>query len=287
MRSWAKVSACTARLRADMLSAPPMKSSRQALPIEIEGIGLECLASRALWWPDARMLFVADVHLGKAESFRALGVPVPAGAQGPTAATLDRLDAVLAMRDAQTLVVLGDLLHARAAQSAAVMGPLAAWRARHASLEILLLRGNHDDHAGDPPAHLGIEGVDAPARLGPFCLQHEPRHDWTQQSLRSGRFVTDSGARRAAARGAVTEAAGMDAEVDDSGDTGIALSGHLHPVIRLAGRAGNRARLPCFCIAEDEIVLPAFGAFTGGAPVQRRPATRCVAIADDQLFLLS
>ena len=240
-----------------------MKSSRQALPIEIEGIALECLASRALWWPDTRMLFVADVHLGKAESFRALGVPVPAGAQGPTAATLDRLDAVLAMRDAQTLVVLGDLLHARAAQSEAVMGPLAAWRARHASLEILLLRGNHDDHAGDPPAHLGIEGVDAPARLGPFCLQHEPRHDWTQQSPTQSRSQIRSG------------------------DSGIALSGHLHPVIRLAGRAGNRARLPCFCIAADEIVLPAFGAFTGGAPVQPLPATRCVAIADDQLFLLS
>lgn len=270
-----------------MPATPPKTSAHQALPIVLDGIALECLAARALWWPAARTLFVADVHLGKAESFRALGVPVPAGALGPTAATLDRLDALLALRQARTLVVLGDLLHARAAQSEAVMGPLAAWRARHATLEMLLLRGNHDSHAGDPPPQLDIEVVDAPARLGPFCLQHEPRHEWTLHGQRASRCATDPGARRASAEDAALEASQGDDELDDSGDAGIALSGHLHPVIPLAGRAGNRARLPCFCIAEDEIVLPAFGAFTGGAPVQRRPATRCVAIADDQLFLLS
>lgn len=246
-----------------------------ALPVEVDGIALECLALRALWWPDARMLFVADVHLGKAESFRALGVPVPAGQHGPTAATLDRLDRLLAMRPAQTLVVLGDLLHARAAQADAVMAPLAAWRTRHAAIDLLLLRGNHDGHAGDPPAHLGIDVVDAPARLGPFCLQHEPRHEWAQANQADRGSLTRSTPDQPAIR------------VSEARDAGIALSGHLHPVIRLQARAGDRARLPCFCIAEDEIVLPAFGAFTGGAPIQRLPATRCVAIADDRLFMMN
>jgi DNA ligase-associated metallophosphoesterase len=261
-----------------------------ALPIEIDGLAMECLALRALWWPQERTLFVADVHLGKAESFRALGVPVPAGAQGPTAATLDRLDRLLAMRQARTLVVLGDLLHARAAQSESVMGPLAAWRARHAALDIRLLRGNHDGHAGDPPPHLGIEGVDAPARLGPFCLQHEPRHAWTLQGLTHARPLAAASEGRAtvpiAAKAPKPVADERGAEGGGAINPGIALSGHVHPVIRLTGRAGDRARLPCFCIADDEIVLPAFGAFTGGAPVQRRPDTRCVVIADDQLFLL-
>lgn len=241
---------------------PTLRSAQaiDALPIEIDGLALECLAARALWWPEERTLFVADVHLGKAESFRALGVPVPAGPAGPTAATLSRLDRLLGLRPARHLVVLGDLLHARAAQSDAVMQPLAAWRARHASLQIRLLRGNHDGHAGDPPSHLGIEIVAEPARLGAFCLQHAPRHDWARVQAQD--------------------------QPQTQASRGIALSGHLHPVIQLAGRAGQRARLPCFCLAEDEIVLPAFGAFTGGAPIQRLPGRRYVAIAEDRLFLV-
>jgi DNA ligase-associated metallophosphoesterase len=236
---------------------PGAAQSANALTIEIGGVALECLAARALWWPQERTLFIADVHLGKAESFRSLGVPVPAGLQGPTAATLVRLDQLLSQRPASRLVVLGDLLHARAAQSDAVMSPLAAWRTRHAALEILLLRGNHDGHAGDPPPSLGMSILTEPARLGPWSLRHEPRHGWT------GRHGSH----------ALPE--------------GIALSGHLHPVIQLTGRAGDRARLPCFCVADDEIVLPAFGAFTGGAPVQRHPGRRFVAIAQDRLFALA
>jgi DNA ligase-associated metallophosphoesterase len=248
-----------------------------ALPIEAGGLALECLAARALWWPQERTLFIADVHLGKAESFRALGVPVPAGLQGPTGATLDRLEALLSQRQARTLVVLGDLLHARAAQSDAVMQPFAAWRARHASLEIRLLRGNHDAHAGDPPAHLGIELMPEPATLGVWRLQHEPRHDWAQ----TGRS-RHAGVSQTHASGG-TNASGTSSAGSASG---LALSGHLHPVIQLSGRAGDRARLPCFCIADDEIVLPAFGAFTGGAPVQRLPGSRCVAIAGNRLFMM-
>ncbi len=34
---------------------------------------VQLLADRALYWPRARTLFVADVHLGKAAAFRAGG----------------------------------------------------------------------------------------------------------------------------------------------------------------------------------------------------------------------
>ncbi|MFZ9408096.1 MAG: metallophosphoesterase [Burkholderiaceae bacterium] len=258
-----------------------LRSSPEALPVELDGIDLECLALRGLWWPQAQTLFVADVHLGKAESFRALGVPVPAGPQGPTAATLDRLGRLLQSRPVQRLVILGDLLHARAAQSQAVMTPLTQWREGHRSLQIQLLRGNHDTKAGDPPAHLGIEMLDEPSALGRFRLQHEPRHAWAMEASNGGTRELHRDAQR---RGRAAAACGESLTSCNDPRPGIALSGHLHPVISLSGRAGDRARLPCFCIAEDEIVLPAFGAFTGGAPVQRLPGTRCVAIAQDRLF---
>ncbi len=54
------------------------------------GARLVPLPERALWLPDAGLLLVADAHIGKAQSFRRLGVPVP---EGTTAGTLARLDA--------------------------------------------------------------------------------------------------------------------------------------------------------------------------------------------------
>ena len=43
------------------------------------------------------------------------------------------------------------------------------------------------------------------------------------------------------------------------------VSGHYHPCIRLAGQ-----RLRCFLVGRDHLILPAFGAYTGGLPVDDR-----------------
>lgn len=218
------------------------------LDLELAGTRLRLLACRAIWWPQAGTLFVADVHLGKAETFQALGVPVPSGA---TAATLRRLGAVTDATGVRRLVVLGDLLHARRALEPATMGPLRAWRQERAGLEVLLVRGNHDDRAGDPPADLDIESIDAPSPLGPFSLCHEPAGD------------------------APLPAAG-----------GYRLAGHVHPAVRLRGRGGDSVRVPCFSVGATEAVLPAFGDFTGGFIVGRSPSQRLFAVAGERVFAL-
>lgn len=211
--------------------------------IEIAGERLELLAHRAVAWPAQRTLFVADVHLGKVESFRAQGVPVPRGA---TQSTLERLSALLLATDAKRLVVLGDLLHARWALEPATLDPLRNWRDAHRHLACLLIRGNHDDHAGDPPADLDIQTVDAPWRLGPFALCHEPM------------------------------------QVEDA----YALAGHTHPAVRLNGRGGDSLRLPCFRFGPTGAVLPAFGDFTGGMLFEPNPGERLFAIAQERVFEL-
>lgn len=220
------------------------REDTDGLELELAGVGVRLLAARALWWPAERTLFVADVHLGKAESFRALGVPVPAG---PTEATLRRLGGLVDAVGARCLVVLGDLLHARPAQAAATLEPLRAWRRARAGLRCTLVRGNHDDRAGDPPADLGIESVDAPSPLGPFALCHEP---------------------------SASAAAGA----------GYRLAGHQHPAVRLSGRGGAALRLPCFRVGEVETVLPAFGDFTGAATIVRTAGERVFAIAGDTVL---
>jgi len=76
----------------------------------IAGVDVELLPDRAMLLRDGRALIVADVHWGKAASFRAQGVPVP---RGTTQAGLARLDDALTRTGATRLYVLGDLLHAR------------------------------------------------------------------------------------------------------------------------------------------------------------------------------
>ncbi|QBX33285.1 ligase-associated DNA damage response endonuclease PdeM [Paracoccus liaowanqingii] len=47
--------------------------------------------------------------------------------------------------------------------------------------------------------------------------------------------------------------------------TGPDVSGHYHPCVRLAGQ-----RRRCFLVGRDHLILPAFGAYTGGLPVDDR-----------------
>ena len=188
-----------------------------------------------------RTLLVADPHWGKAATFRAGGIPVPGGT---TAAGLRRLDLLLAAFDVERLVYLGDFLHARAGRTAAVFDALAAWRARHAQIDVVLVRGNHDRGAGDPPAALGTRCVDAPLHAAPFALAHHP----------------------------------------EASDDGYVLAGHLHPGVVLVGAGRERERLPCFWFGRRVGVLPAFGEFTGLATVRPDPGDRVVVVAGEELL---
>jgi uncharacterized protein len=213
-----------------------------ALEIELGGERVQLLPGRAAHLPAHEALLVADVHLGKAHSFRRLGVPVPSGS---TDDTLARLDTLLAATGARQLVFLGDLLHAArgrsAALDAAVGRAIDGWRARQPGLELWLVRGNHDRHAGDPPADWGVRSVAEPLRRGGLALSHHP-------DPQPGTYV---------------------------------VAGHLHPAVTLGGRAHERLRLPCFHVGPAVAVLPAFGAFTGNHVVRPAVGDR-VFVVDGQ-----
>jgi uncharacterized protein len=209
----------------------------------LAGTTVDLLAERALFLPDSSTLILADVHWGKAAAFRALGVLIPSGT---TDAGLLRLSQVIDRVQAQALIVLGDLFHARAGMQPTVMAALDQWRHERPALPITLVRGNHDYHAGDPPASLGITCVDAPLRLGPFALCHHPTTD----------------------------------------DTGYVLAGHVHPVAQLRARARERVTLPCFAFGSRSGLLPAFGEFTGGAVIDRRDYERTFVIAEESVIPL-
>lgn len=206
--------------------------------IEAGGSRLRLLAQRAAFLPEHGALLVADAHIGKAVSFRKLGVPVP---EATTEGTLARLSAAVAATGARHIVFLGDLLHSARARAAATVAAVARWREAHAELELTLVRGNHDGHAGDPPADWGVRCVDEPWLLGGLALCHHPQEH---------------------------------AE-------GYVLAGHIHPAVVLAGRAHETLRLPCFHLGPRTGVLPAFGEFTGSHVLPRAAGDRVFAVAQD------
>lgn len=218
------------------------------LTVSLAGEEVLLLPERALYWPAGATLFAADLHLGKADVFHRAGIPAPGGI---TDADLLRLSAALQRTGARRLVILGDLLHAHGSQSPNVLAALDAWRARHPALDALLVTGNHDRHAGAPPAHLAIAAVEGPHAVGPFACMHEPPQDAT----------------------------------GDHKGRPYALCGHLHPVAVLAGQ-GDSARLPCFHAGPGRMVLPAFGRFTGGLGVLRAPGDRLFVVAGARVLAL-
>jgi len=226
---------------------PPTHPSAEeagAQPVTVAGEALWLLPEHAVWWPRAAMLLVADVHIGKAATFRALGQPVP---HGTTAENLARLLDLARRYPARELVILGDFLHARAARTAPVVLALHDWRRVMPSrVRCTLVRGNHDTHAGDPPAELGFTVVTEPLVAPPFALCHAP------------------GER----------------------PEGYAMAGHLHPACVLRGRGGDALRLPCFVVGQAGMILPAFGAFTGHATVRAGEGERLYPVGDGRVWAL-
>jgi len=106
------------------------------------------LPGRAAFLPASATLLVADLHLGKAATFRHAGIPVP---EGSAQADLTRLERLVSESAARRLIVLGDLFHARSGCTQAVFDEFAATRARFAATEVLLVPGNHTHD--EPPFH--------------------------------------------------------------------------------------------------------------------------------------
>lgn len=208
--------------------------------VEAEGEALVLLPERAFFWERTGTLIAADVHLGKAASFRAAAIPLPGGT---TTGTLLRLSAALDRTGPRRLLLLGDFFHAKSGRASRTLATIADWRSRHPDLEIVLIRGNHDRGAGDPPAEWRFDCKDEPWIEPPFAFRHHPAEE----------------------------------------NGGYVFAGHIHPAISLLGPARQREKLPCFFFGGRLALLPSFGDFTGGASVRLRRGDRAYVVAGDEI----
>lgn len=201
---------------------------------------LVLMASRLAWWPEKKTLLLADAHFGKAATFRKAGVPVPVGT---TCKMLDVLSAATKTLEPLRLVVLGDFVHSVIPAHSDFERELLDWRAKHASLPITLVMGNHDRGRRDLFKHLRLDLCDE-ERCGPFYFCHDP---FAPESVSASEFK---------------------------------LGGHVHPGVRLGQEF---QRLPCFWRGESFLVFPAFGAFTGLAKISPGSQDVLYPIANNQI----
>lgn len=180
------------------------------------GRAFDIVDRTGLWWGARRALIVADLHLEKSSWFAARGQMLP---PYDSLATLERIAALVAQRDAREIWCLGD-----------------------------------NFHDGEGPARLG--GA-AQTLLASLCAAH----DW--------HWITGNhdAALPATIGGSVHDQAECDGlvlrHIADPSETAPELSGHYHPKIRVETRARGVSR-PCFATRGNKLILPAFGALTGG-----------------------
>lgn len=205
-----------------------------SLSVLVAGEACVLRCSGALWLPAHGALIAADLHLEKGSAFAMRGQMLP---PYDSRATLDRLEGEIAALDPASVILLGDSFH----DTRAIPRMAADDRARLDRLahgrDWLWLEGNHDREAlaRDAEATGRLPGrIVGDLSLGGLRLVHEP------EAL----------------------------SVDD--DRRGEVAGHLHPCARVAAY-GRGVRRACFVTDGSRLILPAFGAFTGGLNV-RDPA---------------
>jgi len=133
----------------------------------VAGVTLVADPAGALYWPDERLLVVADLHLEKGSAFAARGVLLP---PYDTVSTLRQL-AILIERYAPRLVIaLGDSFHDGGGPSRMADVGRVALTALQRGRDWLWIAGNHDP---DPADGIGGRFADVLA-LGALTFRHEP-----------------------------------------------------------------------------------------------------------------
>ncbi len=99
------------------------------------------------------------------------------------------------------------------------------WRIKNKDIQIQLIKGNHDILSDNVYQSLDIE-ISKIAVLNNLILVHDSRHSESVNGF-------------------------------------YKICGHIHPAVRISGKARQAMTLPCFYFGKSVGLLPAFGRFTG------------------------
>jgi uncharacterized protein len=153
--------------RAESVARFQPARGRAVHEIAVAGTTLVADPAGALYWPEERLLAVADLHLEKGSAFAARGVLLP---PYDTTATLARLAKLIEHYSPALVVALGDTFHDGGGPARMPEVSRAALAALQRGRDWLWLAGNHDP---DPPRGVGGR-VAAELAIEPLTFRHEP-----------------------------------------------------------------------------------------------------------------
>ncbi|OYW44749.1 MAG: phosphoesterase [Sphingomonadales bacterium 12-68-11] len=196
------------------------------VPLSFAGDEFLLTTGRALYWPREQALLVADLHLEKASFYAQYGQPLP---PYDSRETLERVALAIRETGARRVYTLGDNFHDSAGPTRLEPHAAGMLAALTRATDWVWITGNHDQ---------GVEGAAMENRLG-------------------GEL-----AEELAIAGMVLRHRAKPGEVRPE------LSGHYHPRLQITVRE-RHIRRPCAVVSRNgneggRMVLPAFGALTGG-----------------------
>jgi DNA ligase-associated metallophosphoesterase len=160
-------SAAYSRASGDPAAGSPLARRQAEDTITVAGITLAADPAGAMYWPDEKLLAVADLHLEKGSAFATRGVLLP---PYDTATTLARLARLVERYAPRVVIALGDSFHDGG--GAARMDDISrvALKALQRGRDWVWIAGNHDP---DPAENIGGRFADILA-LGALTFRHEP-----------------------------------------------------------------------------------------------------------------
>jgi uncharacterized protein len=196
-------------------------------PLPFAGKEMLLVGGRALYWPGESTLLVADLHLEKGSWYAQRGQMLP---PYDSRATLEALADCVKATGARRVITLGDNFHDDA--GALRLDPFCKGMLEGLirALDFVWITGNHDEQM----ARSFGGAVFSELELGGIMLRHEAQ----------------------------------------PGEIRAELSGHYHPKLRVQVRGRNIARACAVLghsgqtadgrMSAQRMILPAFGAYTGG-----------------------
>lgn len=155
----------------------------------------------------------------------------------------NRLDELMQDNEVEKVLFIGDLFHSDVNNE---WDFFCNWRKQYKSTKMQIVLGNHDRLPSSFCDDFNIDVYKTDLRIGPFTFAHHPAKKFTNED----EYV---------------------------------ISGHVHPVVILSGKANQHLKLPCFYFGEQQAILPGFGYFTGGYRIKPASGDTVVAIASNKL----
>ncbi len=137
------------------------------MEVEVYGEQMVLLPQKAMYWKKERALLIADLHLGKVNHFRKLGIAVP---QRANEHNIELLMEVIGLSKPEKIFFLGDLFHSHYNQEWEVFGEVVKYCP---AISFKLILGNHDIMSERQYERKGIEVYDDLV-VGNFLLSHHP-----------------------------------------------------------------------------------------------------------------